>query len=122
MSGLRETCAEFIAARASQAESGNDCHVIAYMEQTRTGLAMGRLLGTPMSVPHDRVVRAIAVALDDERRQTQRRMIAALYWRAGAIRLACHTHPYASPMWWGSIADSDAILAEAVRMEAACAR
>lgn len=83
MSGLRETCAEFIAARASQAESGNDCHVIAYMEQTRTGLAMGRLLGTPMSVPHDRVVRAIAVALDDERRQTQRQMIAALYWRAG---------------------------------------
>lgn len=57
-----------------------------------------------------------------ELRQTQRRMIAALYWRAGAIRLACHTHPYASPMWWGSIADSDAILAEAVRMEAACAR
>ena len=84
MSGLRETCAEFIAARASQAESGNDYHAIAYMEQTRTGLAMGRLLGTPMSVPHDRVVRAIAVALDDERRQTQRRMIAALYWRAGA--------------------------------------
>ena len=65
---------------------------------------------------------AIRDALDDERRQTQRRMIAALYWRAGAIRLACHTHPYASPMWWGSIADSDAILAEAVRMEAACAR
>lgn len=58
----------------------------------------------------------------DTVRQTQRRMIAALYWRAGAIRLACHTHPYASPMWWGSIADSDAILAEAVRMEAACAR
>lgn len=57
-----------------------------------------------------------------EVRQTQRRMIAALYWRAGAIRLACHTHHYASPMWWGSIADSDAILAEAVRMEAACAR
>ena len=65
------------------------------------------------------------VLFDDhlaEVRQTQRRMIAALYWRAGAIRLACHTHPYASPMWWGSIADSDAILAEAVRMEAACAR
>lgn len=55
-------------------------------------------------------------------RDTQRRMIAALYWRAGAIRLACHTHPYASPMWWGSIADSDAILAEAVRMEDACVR
>lgn len=84
MSGLRETCAEFIAARASQAESGDDYHAIAYMEQTRTGLAMGRLLGTPMSVPHERVVRAIAVALDDERRQTQRRMIAALYWRVGA--------------------------------------
>lgn len=26
----------------------------------------------------------VAAALDDERRQTQRRMIAALYWRAGA--------------------------------------
>lgn len=58
-------------------------------------------------------------ALWQERHQTQRRMIAALYWRAGAIRLMCHTHPYASPMWWGSIADSDAILAEACGMEAA---
>jgi len=57
-----------------------------------------------------------------EVRQTQRRMIAALYWRAGVIRLACHTHPYASPMWWGSISDADAVLAEAVRMEAACPR
>ena len=97
MSGLRETCAEFIAARASQAESGNDYHAIAYMEQTRTGLAMGRLLGTPMSVPHDRVVRAIAVALDDERRQTQRRMIAALYWRAGEHQAESERATHAAP-------------------------
>lgn len=97
MSGLRETCAEFIAAHASQAESGNDCHAIAYMEQTRTGLAMGRLLGTPMSVPHERVVRAIAVALDDERRQTQRQMIAALYWRAGEHRAESERATHAAP-------------------------
>lgn len=70
----------------------------------------------------EREIQVLEQKARDERRQTQRRMIAALYWRAGAIRLACHTHPYASPMWWGSIADSDAILAEAVRMEAACAR
>lgn len=121
MSGLRETCAEFIAAHASQAESGNDCHAIAYMEQTRTGLAMGRLLGTPMSVPHERVVRAIAVALDDERRQTQRRMIAALYWRAGvAAHLADVSCVFGEQRGYTSM--RNALIFAARAMEAACPR
>mgnify|MGYP007100074784 CR=1 FL=1 len=132
MSGLRETCAEFIAARASQAESGNDlgawvrddCHVIAYMEQTRTGLAMGRLLGTPMSVPHERVVRAIAVALDDERRQTQRQMIAALYWRAGATMVLAERAEKAGngPRAERLINDGAGTWNAARAMEAACPR
>ncbi len=126
MSGLRETCAEFIAARASQAESGNDCHAIAiaYMEQTRTGLAMGRLLGTPMSVPHERVVRAIAVALDDERRQTQRRMIAALYWRAGTTMVLAERAEKAGngPRAERLINDGAGTWNAARAMEAACPR
>ena len=118
MSSLRQACAEFIASRT---ESGNDCHVIAYMEQTRTGLAMGRLLGTPMSVPHERVVRAIAVALDDERRQTQRRMIAALYWRAGvAAHLADVSCVFGEQRGYTSM--RNALIFAARAMEAACPR
>ena len=40
----------------------------------------------------------VLVALDDERRQTQRRMIAALYWRAGDAE--CEAL-YARSMGWG---------------------
>ena len=70
MSGMRKIC---------QVVS-NPCHPSEEWFAYRDALAV-------VLPPREPVEAALQVleALDDERRQTQRRMIAALYWRAGEV-------------------------------------
>lgn len=53
-----------------------------------------RSLGLSNLTASREVASGFSEALDDERRQTQRRMIAALYWRAGEYALEATTETH----------------------------
>jgi hypothetical protein len=60
-------------------------------------------------------------ALADERRQTQRRMIAALYWWAGdALTWIRHGDSHDQRRYWRH--EANVLQGAALAMEAACAR
>ena len=61
-------------------------------------------------------------ALWQERRQTQRRMIAALYWRAGDLYRQARRTPLGCTYRTSTLREACALETFAEAMEAACAR
>ena len=74
----------------------------------------------------EQVAAGITEALDDERRQTQRRMIAALYWRAGWAKDAAErerpSSQHRTALMRRYLSAREVASDMQIAMEAACAR
>ena len=104
---------------ARAAEAASKCTLDTPEEQAqhrayRRSLAARKTVGIDV----DRC-REVVAAMDDERRQTQRRMIAALYWRAGECYRQARSTPLGCTYRTSTLREACALEAAASAMEAA---